>query len=242
VAEFTAATAAALAQRFAAAGRVRTIRHDQHCPVCAQTYWGGRGAVTQDCLTPAWNWDVTDVAPQQWTVSAEPAPFGEWAAACEKAQALLDAHLSDEQRACRKENGCIPVTGSAGGRYRIYLWHTYNIMRVDADGTETHKICAGPRADPDGRDLPPDDYWLAQMLALRSDEHGFLARANVATKTGGFIGHGPVWEREQERGLWRARLDELERERTALHHIDGNPRNNVPANLRWVQVNRPRFW
>jgi hypothetical protein len=212
--------------RAAAAATRQAIGHGEDCPVCA----------LRDRVTLAWG------APYTFTLTGDPmaplatdlVPSPEQKAANERAAALLDAHLTGEQRACKEKSSYIPVTGSAGGSYRIYLYRIYNIRRVDG-GTETHRVCAGP-----GGNLPLDDYLLAQMLALRSDEHGFLARANVATKTGGFIGHGPVWEREQERGLWRYRLDELERERTALHHLDGNPRNNVPANLAWVVVNRAR--
>lgn len=103
----------------------------------------------------------------------------------ERAAAGLLAVLSPEQRQSYLANETFRVLGSAGGRYRVWPGRAGNVYALDTQGREVAKLCAHPQLgcfDGLGRRLgflPDQDVALAQMLALTSDEPGFLAVANV---------------------------------------------------------------
>ena len=89
----------------------------------------------------------------------------------ERALDLLWTFLDGEQRQMYEERGCIPVTGSESGfRYILSRERNYNIY------CGTHALCAVPT---DFALLPQSDLMLAQMLALRHDERGLVAVANI---------------------------------------------------------------
>lgn len=86
--------------------------------------------------------------------------------ASERAKTLFLSLLTEEQRREYEQDGCVTVTGSAGGRY----W-------LDNFGTRgsSGSFCLQPRAP----GLPTYDKMIARMLLLQTDEAAFLARANL---------------------------------------------------------------
>jgi hypothetical protein len=95
-----------------------------------------------------------------------------------KAIRLLKHLLSDEQRAELDAHGQFHVQGSRGRRYCIRAnGQSGNVAWVDDAGKELGRFCAHP----DGSQgyLPDADAWLAQAMALQTDEDAFLAVANV---------------------------------------------------------------
>jgi len=106
----------------------------------------------------------------------------EYAVATSRATALLLSLLSPEQRASYERDRTFMVIGSAGGIYRIRPGAMGNVDWIDpaSSGREVAGVlCAHPQLwTPDGT-LPDPDVALAQMLALTTDEAGFIATANV---------------------------------------------------------------
>jgi hypothetical protein len=90
--------------------------------------------------------------------------------------------LSPEQQASYERDQAFVVIGSAGGIYRIRPGSAGNVDWIDPanSGHEVAGVlCAHPQLwTPDGS-LPDPDVALAQMLALTTDEAGFVATANV---------------------------------------------------------------
>lgn len=96
-----------------------------------------------------------------------------------KANRLLELVLSDEQRAELKTHRRFHVRGSRGRRYRIHAnGQSGNVSWVDDAGKELGRFCAHPAGY-----LPDADAWLAQSLAIQTDEDAFLAVANLHAGT-----------------------------------------------------------
>lgn len=96
----------------------------------------------------------------------------------ERAQTLLLSFLSAEQREQFERDGYFHVIGSAGGRYRIRRGSVGNIDWYHEGGNEWGgSLCCHPM----DAYLPPGDIMLAQMLALTTDEPGFVRLANRHT-------------------------------------------------------------
>ena len=94
------------------------------------------------------------------------------AAALKRAEALLLACLTDEQKHELVTDKRFNVVTPSGKRYRIKR-HTHgNVLLLDDHGEPVRRYCAQPGGVPD------DDAILAQVLALRTDEAAFLRVAN----------------------------------------------------------------
>lgn len=92
-----------------------------------------------------------------------------------KASRLLELVLSDEQRSELKTHRRFHVRGSRGRRYCIHAnGQSGNVSWVDDAGKELGRFCAHPAGY-----LPDADAWIAQALALETDEDAFLAVANL---------------------------------------------------------------
>lgn len=99
-------------------------------------------------------------------------------AATERARDLLRLVLSDEQWADFEAGKSFHVIGSDGGRYRVRYGTTGNVALV-RDDQVIERLCAHPRLYEIGGVLPTEDVLAAQVLALRHDEAGFRAVANI---------------------------------------------------------------
>lgn len=96
--------------------------------------------------------------------------------AVEKADALLQENLSEEQRRELEEHRYFTVESPGSKRrYRVKAGHGKhgNIIEVDERGREVSSICAAPRGN-----VPEGDYLLAQKLFLEHDEEEFRRIAN----------------------------------------------------------------
>ncbi len=93
-----------------------------------------------------------------------------------KAVELLEAHLTDEQKASyRKERYFEVISKESRRRYRIYHGRSQNIVQVDENGRKIKRLCAHPVMA-----VPDADTVLAQKLMLEHAEDQFLRIANVS--------------------------------------------------------------
>lgn len=95
----------------------------------------------------------------------------------ERAQELLLAHLTPEQRSTFKKNGWFVVVGGRSGkRYRIAANDNLaaNIYVLDGEAV-SHRLCAHC----DLKTVPLADHLLAQKITLETAEDEFLSRANL---------------------------------------------------------------
>jgi hypothetical protein len=94
--------------------------------------------------------------------------------AWDRAMALLRRSLTEQQNADLNREHQFHLTGSHGGQWRIFCgtWsgNTELITSV-VPGKNPGRYCAGPE---DAYGLPPGDVWLAQKLAIETDERAFL--------------------------------------------------------------------
>lgn len=98
-------------------------------------------------------------------------------AATERARELLLVLLDAEQREQYALDRAFMVRGSAGGMYRIEYGTAGNIkLCAGAHNEAVVQYCGHPD---DVDDLPTEDVQVAQMLALQTDEPGFIAACNV---------------------------------------------------------------
>ena len=102
------------------------------------------------------------------------------AAAKAKAEALLCAHLTEEQERAWKQNRAIFVTGQSGKRFRIREGRAGNIEELDATGTVIGGHCVHV-----AEQVPDADNVLAQKLALEHHEEATLQLANSHPVTNG---------------------------------------------------------
>lgn len=91
----------------------------------------------------------------------------------DRAKKILDAHLSEEQRAQLARDRFFVVRGSAGKQYRIKHGRSGNVELLDAQGRVVERLCAHPAIY-----CPDEDTMLAQKLALEADEAAFYRVAN----------------------------------------------------------------
>ena len=98
-----------------------------------------------------------------------------------RAKSLLDSVLTTEQRQYVERHGYIPVVGNRGRRYHIRTTGgaSGNVVLVDEKDAVIGRFCAHPGATHDGRPIPTEDQFLAQLLHLQDDEDDFLRKANV---------------------------------------------------------------
>lgn len=94
-------------------------------------------------------------------------------AARARAERLLLANLTAEQRETLLGRGFFEVKAKSGQRYKIGRSTHGNIVRLDDRGVAVARLCAQPSG------VPVDDAILAQKLALETDEAAFLRVANV---------------------------------------------------------------
>lgn len=95
----------------------------------------------------------------------------------EKAEALLLANLSPEQRDQFKKQGNFVVHSSDKDRfYRVTYGQAGNVLLIEkASGKVLKRLCIHP---PFEHGLPTEDVMLAQKLLLEADEKAFLKTAN----------------------------------------------------------------
>jgi hypothetical protein len=99
-----------------------------------------------------------------------------------RAKSLLDSMLTPEQRAYMERHGYIPVIGSKGRRYHIRTTGgaSGNVELMDNAGiVKTGRFCVHPTLTHDGKCLPTEDQFLAQLLHIQDDEDDFLGKANT---------------------------------------------------------------
>jgi hypothetical protein len=94
-----------------------------------------------------------------------------------RAMRLLRTLLTAEQRRVLRAGSGFYMTGSLGGRYRLFpacgvAW------RVERHGKLEIHSAAYCLHDPE-LELPPADVTVQHLLLLRSDEEAFLRRANI---------------------------------------------------------------
>jgi hypothetical protein len=101
--------------------------------------------------------------------------------AAARADAGLRSLLSPAQLRALDRNAPIPVVGSHGTRYEVDPWHVDgNVRWYHPDGDYGGRLCCHPRAyDPTEGRLPQQDMIAGQILALRTDEPGWLEAANL---------------------------------------------------------------
>lgn len=99
-------------------------------------------------------------------------------AARERAEALLQDHLTKAQRAEMKKHHRITVVGSRGRRYCIHTRGSaagnVEVKQAVGNGTAAF-LCAHPSG------VPLADAFLAQKLHIEADEESFLQVANIAS-------------------------------------------------------------
>lgn len=93
--------------------------------------------------------------------------------AAERAAALLDQHLSPEQRAMLKKSGEFEVESQSGKIYLIRKGRQQNVYSLDEHRKKTMQYCIHPDDN-----CPDQDTMLAQMLWLKWNEPEFLRIAN----------------------------------------------------------------
>jgi hypothetical protein len=95
----------------------------------------------------------------------------------DRANRLLDAHLTTEQADTLAHHGWFDVTSQHGHRYRIYRGQVVNVYRLVTGGSGHARPVAGYCLRSDAA-LPDADVMLTQLLLLRTDEDAFLAEAD----------------------------------------------------------------
>lgn len=98
-----------------------------------------------------------------------------------RAKSLLTSMLTPEQAEYMERHGYIPVLGSRGRRYHVRTTggSSGNVVLVDDKEATLARFCAHPTCTHDGKVLPTEDSFLAQVLHLQDDEDDFLLKANV---------------------------------------------------------------
>lgn len=91
-----------------------------------------------------------------------------------RAEALLQAHLSAEQKEQLAREDWFLVDSKSGKKYRINRGRVANIDVLDENDVVVRSLCVHPR------DTVPDaDTMLSQSLMLKYDEEDLLKMANV---------------------------------------------------------------
>lgn len=128
-----------------------------------------------------------------------------------RAFALLRSFLNTDQQRMLTNSRCFHVRGSAGGLYRLHTC-TGVVQRIERHGKRWYwcaTFCLHDYADdaPDKKRIPLPDLALQQMLLLQTDEHEFLATANLSTSA------RRLWDSQWVRELHRARDERRRAER-----------------------------
>lgn len=108
------------------------------------------------------------------------AEFAKWDTQRHRAsRTLLRSYLSRSQRDTLSKDGYFIVTGSLGGKYRIYTWMTINnVFKYDPrSGVILAKYCMDMEM-PYPETAPRWDLYLAQAIQLITDEKGFWTKSN----------------------------------------------------------------
>ena len=98
-------------------------------------------------------------------------------AAIARADALLASMLSGPQLDAWRLYGHFEVIGSAGTVYRLHRGVSGNVEWLRPDGHPGGRLCAHPEMRQGW--LPVEDVLVSQLLALMTDEVGFVRTANV---------------------------------------------------------------
>jgi hypothetical protein len=93
--------------------------------------------------------------------------------AVEKAEALLQAHLDEEQQAMLKREAAFLVSVKSGRKYKVKRGQRGNVHELDDQGHAVREFCIHPD------DVPDQDAMLAQKLLLETDEASFRRIANI---------------------------------------------------------------
>ncbi len=119
-------------------------------------------------------WYVPD-----WAVShdqhAVDAAITRIATANDRAEKLLLACLSPEQRRQYVAKQFFELTSQGGTRYAIYKRRAGNVYRLDAEGRALAKLCCHPSIA-----CPDADTMLTQKFMLETDDLFFVGRANAS--------------------------------------------------------------
>jgi hypothetical protein len=101
--------------------------------------------------------------------------------ATDRATTILRELLTPQQRADFERDRAFQVVGSAGGLYRIRYGTAGNVewWEPGSPSEVAGVLCAHPDMWDGVGWLPTPDVMLAQMLALTTDEPGFVRTANV---------------------------------------------------------------
>lgn len=144
-----------------------------------QNYWGNDVINDPWGPAPAPTWRLVDegTGREVERVARSEARALARTAARDRADELLQSMLSEQQREAYRLTGEFEVMGSAGGVYRIRRGTSGNVDWIAPDGTVGARLCAHPEMREGW--MPDQDVALAQMLALRTDEAGFIGMANV---------------------------------------------------------------
>ena len=106
----------------------------------------------------------------------------------ERALELLELILSPAEKVYRAAHDDeLLVKGSQGGLYVIEPTGVHgNVRKIDRHGCVLARLCAAPgmRDHDAGLALPLADGWIGQYLALKHDEAGYLAKANLSYQRG----------------------------------------------------------
>jgi hypothetical protein len=126
----------------------------------------------------------------------------------ERALATLRSVVTAEQWEQWEQHNAIDVVGSKGTRYRIREGREGNVYQLDDQGELVFSWCAAPDGEVRDKDgevagyLPTPDIVLGQLLALITDEPGFLRTANLYHRFQDVA--PPKWSGEHYE-LWRER-------------------------------------
>lgn len=94
----------------------------------------------------------------------------------ERAEELLRAHLTEEQRRQLDEQHAFVMRSELGRTYRISRGRVRNIAQLNEDGKGIAILCAHPTMH-----VPDPDTMLAQKLMLETDEDSFRRIANISS-------------------------------------------------------------
>lgn len=129
------------------------------------------------CLYNAGKWGTSDAEAKRFQEE-----YLQWDKQRNRAsRALLRSFLSRSQRDTLSKDGYFIVTGSLGGKYRVYTWLTINnVFKYNPrSGVVLARYCMDVLSlDP--YHIPRWDIYLAQAIQLVTDEKGFWTKANKA--------------------------------------------------------------
>ncbi|MCY3018253.1 MAG: cysteine--tRNA ligase [Planctomycetota bacterium] len=98
--------------------------------------------------------------------------------AVESSRKLFESWVTEKDLMEFKQHGSIVVTGSAGGRYRIRTGYIINVDALDHEGNVKCRLCVNIPGHPMFNSM------LAQYVGIKTDEPGFLKKANVFKPVG----------------------------------------------------------